>query len=193
ARTSELAGSSLAPQHHFTALERVSSWPGFLPPRSGCARDHLVKEHLMFPFRVRTRPVISSRTRRVQPRKTYRPNFALLVDSSLLSKNTVSLAVAPTLASQVVQGFYQEMLGRTPQPAEISHWVNELNSGLTLDRLAQAFLSSPEYDSFQVQKEYTNLLGRQPETGIISTWVRAIQASGALQVFNPGELASQQH
>jgi hypothetical protein len=75
----------------------------------------------MAPLRAWLRRPSSSRSQALQ-NKVRNPRLLLepLEDRTLLSQNNLGLFVAPTppLAAPAVEGFYQVLLGRKPQPAE---------------------------------------------------------------------------
>src|SRR5438132_11195869 len=133
----------------------------------------------MAPLRAWLRSPSRSRPRALQ-NKVRNPRLFLepLEDRTLLSQNNLGLFVAPPppMAPPAVEGFYQVLLGRKPQPDEVSGWVQAMQGGLTTDQVAERFLSSAEYQTLQVQQHYADLLGRQPEAGVVDSWLNAMQA-----------------
>ena len=52
--------------------------------------------------------------------------------------------------SGILTGYYQDILGRTPDQGGFDYWLNALQSGVTPEFVQQQFLSSPEYLAKQV-------------------------------------------
>lgn len=75
-----------------------------------------------------------------------------------------------------VNGLYQELLHRSPAPAEVELWVHGLNAGVSRDQTAQAFTTSPEYRSHEIRNGYHDLLEREPEAGAVEAWLARMQA-----------------
>jgi len=118
-----------------------------------------------------------------------------LEDRTLLTQGAVPLAVVPPPAMDqpAVEGFYQVILGRKPQPDEASGWVQGMQGGLTIDQVVQGFLTSTEYQTLQVEQHYADLLGRQPEPGVVPLWMNAMEATGDGNVLPEGILSSQEY
>src|SRR5262249_3017076 len=84
----------------------------------------------------------------------------------------VMLATSSEFASQAnadagqlfVTPLYQELLGRSPEPAALAFYAGEINSG-TASRLqvVEQIQSSPEYRTNAVDALYQNVLGRAPD------------------------------
>jgi PKD repeat protein len=67
-----------------------------------------------------------------------------------------------------VQRLYQDLLQRTADPAGLSGWTSDLDSGaMTRQRVVQAFLGSPEYRTVQVEDQYQALLHRPVDPGAV--------------------------
>ncbi|HLJ94497.1 MAG TPA: DUF4214 domain-containing protein [Gemmataceae bacterium] len=91
--------------------------------------------------------------------------------------------------TSVVTQDYQQLLHRTPSAAEVSSWVNLLESGLSDEQVLAAFTSSPEYyqqaggtDQAWLDALYHDLLGRDADGVGESAWLQML-ASGTTR-FN---------
>src|SRR5438445_10120276 len=150
----------------------------------------------MAPLRAWLRPRSRSLSHAL-PNKSKKPWLLLepLEDRTLLTQGAVPLAVVPPPAMDqpAVEGFYQVILGRKPQPDEASGWVQGMQGGLTIDQVVQGFLTSTEYQTLQVEQHYADLLGRQPEPGVVPLWMNAMEATGDGNVLPEGILSSQEY
>ncbi len=72
-----------------------------------------------------------------------------------------------------VTSMYQDLLGRTPSPAEMQPWVNYLNSGGSTIYVAHGFAASPERETDRVAADYLRFLGRAPTAHEVAQWVNA--------------------
>ncbi len=59
-----------------------------------------------------------------------------------------------------IKSLYRDMLGRTPADAEVQHWLDRMNEGLSRNRVAVAFAGSQEF-RMTVLKEIGNQKGNQ--------------------------------
>jgi len=80
---------------------------------------------------------------------------------------------------------FQAAFDRTPDLNGVSYWTKQLDSGLTLHNLAQAFVNSAEFASIYgtnptsqnlITHFFTNVLGRAPETAGLNYWVNELQS-----------------
>jgi hypothetical protein len=74
-----------------------------------------------------------------------------------------------------VQALYQDVLLRTPSPAEVNGWAGALQNGLSPLQVAQAFTTSPEHAAQEVNLAYLEFLGRSPEATATAVWGNALQ------------------
>lgn len=81
-----------------------------------------------------------------------------------------------------VERLYQAVFGRSPDAAGFDFWVIKRIEGMSLERVADFFIDSPEYrerfgnpgaDGF-VDQLYRNVLGRPPDAGGRSFWLDQI-------------------
>ena len=79
---------------------------------------------------------------------------------------------------------YEGLLGRTPGQNEVQGWTNLIDAGTPETTVAQAFLSSSEYQSISdnqfVTSLYQSFLGRTPGPSEVLGWTTA-QTNGASQ------------
>lgn len=78
---------------------------------------------------------------------------------------------------------YRAAFARTPDMPGLLFWINHLNAGLSLDTMANGFVSSPEFRSLYGTNEaepsiiarlYRNVLGREPDVGGLEFWQNAL-------------------
>jgi hypothetical protein len=74
-----------------------------------------------------------------------------------------------------VTGMYNDLLGRTPDNAGLTHWVDSLASGVDAATVALGFAASGEREAMKVTSDYQNLLGRTPGASEIASWVNAFE------------------
>lgn len=74
-----------------------------------------------------------------------------------------------------VTGMYNDLLGRAPDSAGLTHWVNSLQSGANPASVALSFAASAEREAMKVTGDYEDLLGRTPGASEIGSWVNAFE------------------
>jgi hypothetical protein len=72
-----------------------------------------------------------------------------------------------------IKSLYQDVLGRTPSPVEVNHWVGVLNAGTSTADIAYAFAGSTEHEGLRIASYYTSFLGRTPTPLEVSSWVNS--------------------
>jgi hypothetical protein len=70
-----------------------------------------------------------------------------------------------------VSAMYQDLLGRTPDQAEVDGWVAALGQGASPQDVAYGFAASAEREGQRVTANYVTLLGRRPSSAEVSGWV----------------------
>lgn len=88
--------------------------------------------------------------------------------------------MADTDYSQKIIGYYQNILGRTPDASEVAVWNSRLQSGdATLSGLANTFATSPEAQAYSqpVAELYQSLLGRSPDQAGLQHWTAQYKAA----------------
>jgi hypothetical protein len=71
---------------------------------------------------------------------------------------------------------YRDLLGRNPDPAELSTWRDLLDAGNPRTQLPAAILSSDEYFSHVVTQWYQVYLHRPADPVGLSAWVNAMRS-----------------
>jgi hypothetical protein len=86
--------------------------------------------------------------------------------------------------SRIIVTDYQQLLGRTPAPAEVAGWVAATRLGMTDEQVLAGFTASAEYyqraggtDRAWIDALYRDLLGRTPAMAEENAWLQLI-ASG---------------
>jgi Domain of unknown function (DUF4214) len=99
---------------------------------------------------------------RVSP---FRPGVEQLESREVLSNTTF------------VAHLYQDVLGRQPDSAGYTFWVNRLDQGLsTTGQASIAFATSTEYRTNVIGGFYSDLLGRSPSTAEVNTYLSLFEA-----------------
>jgi hypothetical protein len=78
-------------------------------------------------------------------------------------------------ASPWLDGVYEKVLGRAPDPVGLSMWSQNLQGGISRAGVALAIIDSPEADSRLVSGVYLDLLQRNPDLSGLATWVARLQ------------------
>ena len=93
--------------------------------------------------------------------------------------------------TNVVTAAYQQYLGRLPDANGLAYWVNQMQQGLSDERLEAGFIGSPEYIADHggpganwVQGLYQDLLGRAPAANEVAYWVNNLNNG-----MSPAEVA----
>ncbi|HEV3082802.1 MAG TPA: DUF4214 domain-containing protein, partial [Gemmataceae bacterium] len=74
-----------------------------------------------------------------------------------------------------ITGMYQNLLGRTPSPAEVNTWLQALAHGESTTAIAYGFAASPEREGQIVSADYQQYLGRTPTAAEVSSWVTVFE------------------
>jgi RHS repeat-associated protein len=69
---------------------------------------------------------------------------------------------------------YQDVLGRAPDAAGLTNWLDQAARGATRQLIAHDFLSSPEAHRVFVTTMYNQLLGRAPDGAGLNAWSAAL-------------------
>ncbi len=75
-----------------------------------------------------------------------------------------------------VAGLYQDLLGRTPNTAEVNGWLGQLDNHVSPQAVASVIANSTEHLADQVTADYVQYLGRTPSGAEVSGWVNALRA-----------------
>jgi hypothetical protein len=104
--------------------------------------------------------LVSSTSTRALSRSS-KPAVEALEDRSLLD------------ASAFVRSLYANILQRpSPSDAEVNGWVSNINSGMSLQAVTQAFLGSNEHFTLIVNTDFTTLLGRPADQGALNFYTQ---------------------
>jgi hypothetical protein len=72
-----------------------------------------------------------------------------------------------------ITSMYEKLLGRDPDQAGLTAWLNALNNGVSPSAIALGFAASPEREGQRITADYEIYLGRAPEAGVVAIWVNA--------------------
>jgi hypothetical protein len=88
-----------------------------------------------------------------------------------------------------VYRLYQAVFGRQPDKSGLGFWINAMDNGLSLSRVADEFATSPEFAKLYgsaptseevITKLYANVLHRAPDQGGFDFWNTALKANPGL-------------
>lgn len=127
----------------------------------------------------------------------------LLVDVERMHFSDVTLAFDIAGAAGEGLRIYKAVFNRTPDQDGLTYWVHNLDKGMSLKAVAQAFVESTEFASIYgknpsaddvVAGFYSNVLGRAPDTAGLDYWVEVFKAgmSPADLLINFSESAENQ-
>jgi hypothetical protein len=83
---------------------------------------------------------------------------------------------------------YQAAFNRAPDAVGLGYWISVMDSGATLNNIAQGFVDSPEFKLMYgtnptnaqiVSKMYDNVLHRTPDQGGYDFWLGVLDSKGA--------------
>jgi hypothetical protein len=96
--------------------------------------------------------------------------------------------------AEYVTGLYTALLHRRPAPAEVSGWVDALNTGtVSPAQAALAFTTSSEYAIDEILANYNTFLGRQPAPDEAVGWLQPLEATGGEKQVEASFLASNEY
>lgn len=107
-------------------------------------------------------------------------------DSTEFKETTGIIGLPPFGADgRSVERLYLAYFNRSPEGPGLAFWNSELDRGLPLSAISQAFASSPEFtdiygqvgDATFVELVYDNVLGRVPDAGGRAHWIDQLAAS----------------
>jgi hypothetical protein len=99
-------------------------------------------------------------------------------DNDLTANGVIADPGTPALdpqASYVTQ-LYQTVLGRAPDDAGLSYWMDRVTAGATRLQIAQGFWESAEHRGLQVDQFYAKYLHRAAEPDGRAYWIDRFQA-----------------
>lgn len=123
--------------------------------------------------------------------------FSLTAIAETFAGSPEFLATYGTLTNEgYITQLYQNVLGRTPDAAELAFWTGQLESGaMTRGAVLAGFSESTEFKVLAANRvyvvgAYAGLLLRAPAQGEFSTWVAFLDGAGSQLVFIDSILAS---
>jgi hypothetical protein len=86
-----------------------------------------------------------------------------------------------------VARLYDTVFSRLPDASGLAYWTGVMESGVSLQTMANGFVNSAEFQSTYgalnntdfVTTIYENVLHRAPDAGGLSYWVNALNSGGA--------------
>lgn len=75
-----------------------------------------------------------------------------------------------------VDAVYLSVLGRNPDSAGRTYWVNKITKGDSILHVAQSLVASSEFKRHEVQGAYVRALGRQPSSGELTAGLATVKA-----------------
>ena len=88
----------------------------------------------------------------------------------------------------VIRNDYQTLLQRTPQPAEVQGWLQQLDNGLGQQQMEAIFLGSPEFLALHgntnvggLNAIYQTALGRTPDAAGLAAWTAQLKNGVPMQ------------
>jgi hypothetical protein len=87
----------------------------------------------------------------------------------------------PTPSQPWIRALHHDLLGRPPEPHELTRWAKDAAGGASHRELADRFLRSPGYCSHQVEALYRRLLDRDGGPAAVQAWTGSLAAGAPLQ------------
>ncbi|MDJ0336524.1 hypothetical protein QMG83_14950 [Salinibacterium sp. G-O1] len=81
-----------------------------------------------------------------------------------------------------VKALFADLLGRTPQPADVAVWNSALIAGRSKSSIATQFLYTREYLTIRIQASYQTFLGRAAEPSGLEYWISITGAGGVASI-----------
>jgi hypothetical protein len=91
-----------------------------------------------------------------------------------------------------VVGMYQDILGRSPDAAGLSYWLQQLQQGVPASTIAYGFAASPEREAQRVTADYQQFLSRAPAQAEVNYWVNQFLSGKTNEQVIAGFVASQE-
>jgi hypothetical protein len=95
--------------------------------------------------------------------------------------------------SNFVSGLYQTTLGRSPDTAGLTYWVQMLQDGFSRAAVAAQIWESPEHRALEVTQFYTTILHRAPDKGGLAFWTNTLLGGAGEEHVMLGLLASAEY
>jgi hypothetical protein len=92
-----------------------------------------------------------------------------------------------------VDGMYEDLLGRAPDAAGESYWLQQLAAGANRADVAYGFAASRERESQRITDDYMHYLGRTPDQQGLDFWVDQFAAGMTNEQVITGFVASDEY
>lgn len=92
-----------------------------------------------------------------------------------------------------VAGLYQDFLGRSASPAEITDWTTAMNQGTSAASVALGFIGSTEYHTKLINSYYEAYLGHVADQGGLNNWLFVFSLGYPRTTIQAGILASSEY
>lgn len=92
-----------------------------------------------------------------------------------------------------VDGMYQDLLGRAPDSAGESYWLEQLAAGASRADVAYGFAAGRERESQRITDDYMHYLGRSPDEQGLNFWVDQFAAGMTNEQVITGFVASDEY
>lgn len=110
------------------------------------------------------------------------------IERVVFGDKTIALDVDAGETGGTVYRLYQAAFARTPDLGGVGFWIAQMDRGMSLLEVTQAFLATPEYQKAYggalsntelVTRYYHNILDRAPEPGGLNHWVGVLDNKAA--------------
>ncbi len=92
-----------------------------------------------------------------------------------------------------VTAVYQDLFGRTPDPAGLAGWTWALTHGVPYGAVADGITYSDEFRTGLITDAYDDILGRAPDPGGLAAWLAAMRRGLQIQEMEAGFLGSAEY
>lgn len=99
-------------------------------------------------------------------------------------------AMDATKARRLVTHAYEDLLGRSPDPAGLTQWANLLTSGTPYSAVINGFTSSDEYRLREIRAAYQTYLGRTADSGGEQGWLGQMRVGSSIEDVQLGLITS---
>ena len=142
----------------------------------------------------------SGRPQSSRCKRTTRPRLEALESRLVLSSTVLPTVPSPNpfpgagTESAIVEGLYNNILGRVADSAGLAHWTAQLTApGGSAAQVAGQFFQSTEYTTDVVESYYTTYLGRVGDTAGVASWVATLQAGASEEQVAAAFLSSPEY
>jgi hypothetical protein len=105
-----------------------------------------------------------------------RPGYFLLrISASGASDVVVAVEAVSNASQRYVVAVYYDLLGRHPDTGGLNYWVDQLQSGIDRQSVANNLASSDEFFATVVRPAYRKFLGREADEEGLAYWTEQLQ------------------